>query len=123
MSKPEDVDSYIANSDERARPILEELRKLIKSAIPDVEEKISWGVPFYRYRGALGGFAVYRDHVSFGSGGSELPAEDRRALEASGYKTGKKTVQIRFDQEVPTAGITRIVEAQARRNAANAEAT
>lgn len=112
-----DVDSYIAGAAEVARPILEELRAIVKSTVPDVEEGISWGVPFYKHRGALAGFAVYTKHVSFGGAG-ELRRDDRKALEDDGYVTGKKTIQIRFDQTVPAAAITRIVEAQARSNEA-----
>ena len=115
--KPQDVDSYIAGATEDARPILEELRGVFRSVVPDVEEKISWGVPFYRHHGALGGYAVYKKHVSFGCD-SLLAEKEREALERAGYKTGKKTVQIAFGQKVPVAAIRRIVKAQARANEA-----
>jgi len=46
-----DVDEFIANSPEKTRPKLTELRKVIKSTIPAAEEGISWGVPFYKYKG------------------------------------------------------------------------
>ncbi len=113
-----DVDSFIANSSREARPILKELRRIITSTIPNVEEKISWGVPFYRYHGALGGYAAYKNHVSFGCGGSDLQSKDREMLEKKGYKTGKKTIQIKFDQKVPTAAIKQILKAEAKMNEA-----
>ena len=116
-SKPKDVDSYIANSDREARPKLEELRKIIKSTIPKVEEGISWGVPFYKYYGALAGFAAYKNHVSFGFA-DVLQSEDRKMLEEKGYITGKKTIQIKFDQKVPTTAIKQILKAQAKMNEA-----
>ena len=118
MAKPKDVDSYIANSASEARPILEELRKVIKSTVPDVEEGISWGVPFYRYHGALAGYAAYKNHVSFGVGTDVLQRNDRETLEKNGYKTGKKTIQIRFGQEVPTTAIEQILKAIAHTNEA-----
>jgi uncharacterized protein len=118
VAKPKDVDSYIANSANEARPILEELRKVIKSTVPDVEEGISWGVPFYRYHGALAGFAAYKNHVSFGVGADVLQGNDRETLEKKGYKTGKKTIQIRFGQEVPTTAIEQILAAIAQTNEA-----
>ena len=74
---------------------------LIRSIVPDVEEGISYGVPFYKHHGEFGGFAAYKGHVSFGFGSDVLEAEDRAALEAGGYKLGKGTMQIRFDQDVP----------------------
>jgi len=116
-SKPKDVDAYIANSDREARPNLEELRRIIKSTIPEAEEGISWNVPFYRYHGALAGLAVYKSHVSFGLA-AELQSEDRKTLEEKGYTTGKKTIQIKFDQEVPATEIKQILEAQAKTNEA-----
>lgn len=120
--KPKDVDSYIARSAVEARPILEELRAIFKSTLPDVEEKISWAVPFYSLHGAaLGGYAVYESHVSFGCAGV-LPAKDREALERKGYKTGKKTIRIRFDQEVPATAIEKILRAQAKINEAKQRA-
>ncbi|HUZ45069.1 MAG TPA: DUF1801 domain-containing protein [Terriglobia bacterium] len=118
MYKAKDVDAYIANSAAEARPKLAELRQIIQSTIPKAEEKISWGVPFYRYQGPLVGFATFTKHVSFGLGLSGLETKDREMLEKKGYKTGKKIIQIRFDQKVPAAAIRRILKAQAKMNEA-----
>jgi uncharacterized protein YdhG (YjbR/CyaY superfamily) len=118
MSKPKDVDSYIANSGREARPILKEIREIIISTIPKVEEGISWGVPFYKYHGELAGFAAYKKHVSFGFGAGVLQSKDRKMLEEKGYKTGKGTMQIKFDQEVPTTAIKQILKAKAKMNEA-----
>lgn len=118
MSKPEDVDSYIANSGREARPKIKEIRKIIKSTIPKVEEGISWGVPIYKYHGILAGFAVYKNHVSFGFGADVLKSKDREMLEKKGYKLGKGTIQIKFDQKVPTTAIKKILKAKAKMNEA-----
>jgi uncharacterized protein YdhG (YjbR/CyaY superfamily) len=115
MAKPKDVDAYIASAAPAARPLLHEVRKLITSTIPKAEEGISYGVPFYKYQGGLAGFAVYKNHVSFG-GADVLSSRDRELLEQSGYATGKKTVQIKFDQNVPAAALKRILKAQAQAN-------
>ena len=112
-----DVDSYIATSIEEARPHLKMLRKIITTTIPEAEEKISWGVPFYRYHGLLGGFAPFKNHVSFGLA-FVFESKDREMLEKKGYITGKKTVQIRYDQEVPTEEIKEILKAKAKMNEA-----
>ena len=118
MSKPKDVDSYIANSGREAYPILKEIREIIKSTIPKVEEGISWGVPFYKYHGELVGFATYKKHISFGFGAGVLQSKDRKMLEEKGYKTGKGTMQIKFDQKVPTTVIKKILKAKAKMNEA-----
>ena len=118
MSKPKDVDSYIANSGREARPILKEIREIIKSTIPKAEEKIWYGVPFYNYHGELAGFAVYKKHVSFGFGAGVLQSKDRKILEEKGYKIGKGTMKIKFDQKVPTTAIKKILKAKAEMNEA-----
>jgi len=117
-SKPKDVDSYIANADREARPKLEELRKIVKSTVPRADETISWGVPIYKYHGVLAGFAAYKSHVSFGFVAAVLQNEDRKTFEEKGYITGKKTLQIKFDQKVPTTAIKQILRAHAKMNEA-----
>ncbi len=119
MAKPKDVDSYIADAAPEARPILEELRKLFLTTVPKAEEKISWGVPFYRYHGEIGGFSAFKSHVSVGLSAEALGDDDRAALEAKDYKVLKATLQIRFDQKVPSAAIKRILKAKVKLNEAN----
>ena len=113
--KPENVDSYISNSANEAKPILKELREIIKSTVPEAEESINWNVPFYRYHGDLAGLAEYTKHVSFGLA-AVLQSGDRQILEEKGYKTGKKTIQIKFDQQVPATEIKQILKKQAKIN-------
>lgn len=115
--KTKDVDSYIASSPEEARPHLKELRKIITSSIPKVEEEISWGVPFYKYHGLLAGFSPFKNHVTFGLA-FVFESKYRKMLEEKGYTTGKKTVQIKFDQKVPTTAIKQIIKAKAKMNEA-----
>ena len=117
-AKARDVDAYIAGANPDARPHLEAVRKVILATIPGVEEGIGYGVPFYKYHGQLAGFAVYKNHVSFGVSAGVLQPRDREALEGKGYKTGTRTVQIRFDQKVPTATLRQVLKAQARINRA-----
>ena len=115
--KAKDVDEYIANSEPESRSTLKEIRKVIKSTIPKAEEGISWGVPFYKYHGLLAGFAVFKNHVSFGLAFA-LQNDVRKMLEKKGYKTGSKTVQIRFDQKVPATAIKQILKTKAKMNEA-----
>jgi uncharacterized protein YdhG (YjbR/CyaY superfamily) len=122
VSRPNDVDSYIAGSVREARPTLETIRGVIRATIPDAEEGISWGVPFYKYHGALAGFAAYKNHVSFGSAAA-LATKHRELLEGSGYVTGKKTVQVKFGQDVPAGAIEQILRAQAKANEAKSRSS
>ena len=61
------IDAYIAASAEFARPILEEIRKRVHAACPQVEETIKWGMPnFVHAGGILCGMAAFKQHASFG---------------------------------------------------------
>ncbi len=115
MTEQKDVDSYIAKSGDKARPILEEIRKIIKSAVPKTEEQINWGFPLYKYHGTLAHFAEYKKHVAIGFG-LDLQDKDRKMLEKNGYATGQKRIQIKFDQKVPAATIKQILKSQATIN-------
>jgi len=110
-----DVDSYITIAAQESRPVMEELRKIIKSTVPKVEESISWGVPFYRYEGLLCGFSVFKKHITFGLA-FVFEEEVRKALEEKGYATGKKTVQIKFEQKVPATIIKEMLKERAKIN-------
>ena len=114
-SKAKDVDRYIANSPEETRTVLREIRQIIKATLPEAEEGISWGVPFYKYHGVLAGFATYTNHISFGLAFA-LQDGDRSVLEKQGYETGKKTIQIRFDQKAPATTIKRMLKERAKIN-------
>jgi uncharacterized protein YdhG (YjbR/CyaY superfamily) len=121
-SKPQSVEAYIAACDDTARPTLNALRDLIRSTVPETVEKIWYGVPFYDHHGELAGFAAYKKHVSFGFGADALTARDRQALEEKGYKLGKGTLQIRFNQDLPAAQIQSILKAKAKLNEARTAA-
>lgn len=114
--KPKSVEEYIAASPMKARPIMNELRKIIKSSVPQVEEGISYGVPFYKYHGQFVGFAVYQNHVSFGVASHGLQNQLRGQLEKKGYRTGKKTIQIGFDQDIPIREIKQVLQITAQAN-------
>ena len=112
MTKPKDVDSYIANSHKEARPTLKELREIIKSTIPAAEEGISYNVPFYKFHGAHVGFSAFKNHATFGIGADVLQSKDRKMLKEKGYKTGKETIQIKYNQKVPTTAIKQLLKAK-----------
>src|ERR1700755_3476132 len=97
-SKAKTVDEFIAESPAEARPVLEKIRVVIKQAVPDVDETMGYGKPYYKYHGWMTGVTLYTKHlgVEIWDG---LSAKDREDLEAQGYKTGSKNFQIQFSQE------------------------
>lgn len=80
------IDSYIANSAEFARPILEHLRAVVHAACPDVEETMKWSFPHFQYNGMLCSMASFKAHCTFGFWKGELliEAADAKTREAMG---------------------------------------
>lgn len=116
MKKFEDVDAYIAKASKEAQPTLIKLRRLIKDVLPKCEEKIWYNVPFYFICGEVVGFAVLKKHVSVGMGPAVMTETEREKFEAAGYHTGKGTFQIKFDQEIPTEHLKRLLKAKVKLN-------
>ncbi|WP_117884218.1 iron chaperone [Aureibaculum luteum] len=119
MKKAKTVEEYIANSDQKSQPIMEQLQEIIKSSFPEAEERIAWNVPNYKLNGVLTGFAAYSKHVSLGFSEGGLSDEERKKFEDNGYITGKGTVQIKFNQEVPTKIIKETLKTHAKLNTEN----
>jgi uncharacterized protein YdhG (YjbR/CyaY superfamily) len=116
-SKAKTIDEFIAESPAETRAHLEQLRTIIKSAVPDVEETMGYGKPYYKYHGWMTGVTLYTKHlgVEIWDG---LSDSDREELEKLGHKTGSKNFQIKYDQQIPVEVLTRLVQAQAKRNEA-----
>jgi uncharacterized protein YdeI (YjbR/CyaY-like superfamily) len=61
------IDAYIARQADFARPILEHLRRLVHAAVPEAEETIKWGMPFFTLKGRpLANMAAFKAHAAFG---------------------------------------------------------
>ena len=116
-SKAKTVNEFVLEAPVEARPVLEHIRSIVKAAVPEVDETMGYGKPYYKYHGWMTGVTLYKKHlgVEIWDG---LSDSDRSELEARGHKTGSKNFQIHYDQEVPADILTRLVKAQARRNEA-----
>jgi uncharacterized protein YdeI (YjbR/CyaY-like superfamily) len=61
------IDAYIARQADFARPILQHLREAVRSACPEAEETIKWGMPHFTHKGQiLAGMAAFKAHATFG---------------------------------------------------------
>ncbi len=78
-----EVDAYIEQAPEFARPILERLRAAFHAGCPEIEERLKWGMPSFEYKGLLGGMAAFRKHVTYGFWKSRLIEDFERTVGAS----------------------------------------
>jgi uncharacterized protein YdeI (YjbR/CyaY-like superfamily) len=58
------VDEYIAKAPQFAKPVLTHIRKVIHSAIPEVEESIKWSAPAFEYKGMIGIMASFKEYCA-----------------------------------------------------------
>jgi uncharacterized protein YdhG (YjbR/CyaY superfamily) len=107
------VAEYLSRVPEPARGTLKKVRAAIRAAAPKgATEAISYGMPMFRYKGQLVGYAAFAKHCSLFPGGIVDEFKD----ELEGYKTSKGTIQFPVDKPLPAALIKKLVKFSAARN-------
>lgn len=93
------IDEFISNYPEDTQAILQEIRQVIKSVVPDAKEKISYGIPTFELDGKnLVHFSAYEKHVGFYPGSGGIAAFQEQLKE---YETSKGTVRFPIDKPMP----------------------
>ena len=109
------VDEYLARVPEPSAGTLKHIRKVIQSVVPkETTEVISYGIPMFKFRGMLVGYAAFKKHCSLFPTGSGVL--DQFAKELEGHRTSKGTIQFPPDTPLPDALIKKIVRARVREN-------
>ena len=113
--KAVDVETYLARCPEPHRTTLEKLRATIRSVVPkETTEAISYGMPSFRYKGGLVGYAAFKEHCSFFPMSGRLVEEFADELKA--YKTSKGTIQFPADKPLPAPLVKKMVKARVVQN-------
>jgi uncharacterized protein YdhG (YjbR/CyaY superfamily) len=102
------IDDYIAAVSPDVRPILEELRTLIQSTVPDATETISYQMPAFKLGRTFIYFAAFKKHI-----GIYPPLKADKALEKDLriYRNEKGNLRFPLDQPMPYELIRRVVVA------------
>jgi uncharacterized protein YdhG (YjbR/CyaY superfamily) len=109
------VDDYLARVPEPARGTLGKIRAAIRLVVPaEATEQLSYGVPAFRYKGALVAYAAFKRHCSFFPMQASLIDEMKEELQ--GYRTSKGTLQFPVDQPLPAALVKKMVKARILEN-------
>ena len=103
------VDEYLdkqASASQKA--VLEHIRKLIHQLVPDVEEKISYGIPCFNYKGTyLIYFAAFKKHMSL------YPVTDDMIKDLGDklaeFRAGRGTLRFTEDKPIPDALLKKII--------------
>jgi uncharacterized protein YdhG (YjbR/CyaY superfamily) len=117
---PKDIDEYLAGVPEPARTTLNKVRATIRSAAPaEATEIITYGIPAFRYNGALVGFAAFSKHCSFFPMNSALIKAF--AKELKGFETSKGTIRFPADKPLPAALVKKMVRVRVAENEAKSK--
>src|SRR5258708_3275067 len=115
MQAISDVDQYIANAPKDVQKKLKELRAAIKITAPKAEERISYGMPYYGYKGRLAYFAYAKTHI-----GLYLtpPILEDFKKELEPYSTSTATIRFPLSEELPINLIKKLLQARVKLNLA-----
>ena len=111
--RPQTVDEYIAGAPKDVRAKLKDMRRAIKSVARKAEEKISYSMPYYGYKGRLAYFAYAKKHIGL----YVMPPVVRsHAKDLKGYETLMATVRFPLDKKMPIALVKKLVRAGMKNN-------
>jgi uncharacterized protein YdhG (YjbR/CyaY superfamily) len=105
------VDEYIASQPKAAQRTLEQVRRIIRKAIPGADEVISYQIPAYKLHGrTVLYFAGWKQHYSLYPFTDPLIAAFKRKLVAPIEVNNKGTIRFPLSDPVPA----KLIEAVAR---------
>jgi uncharacterized protein YdhG (YjbR/CyaY superfamily) len=114
---PRAVDAYLATLPKAERESFEALRTLIKEAIPQVEERVSYGTTVMFSLGRdLVGFVSQPKHLSFFTASPKLAQAMKHEITKT-HKVSGATIHFSPGHPLPTGLVTKILRARVRENA------
>ena len=103
--KPRTIDEYIAVQRDAVQPKLRELRQILRAAVPEAEERISWSMPTWWKGQNLIHFAAAKKHIGLYPGGE---ATTVFAEELTDFDVSKGTIRLPWESELPAELIAKI---------------
>ncbi len=113
MKKPGSVDDYIAAQPPPAQKLLSELRQIIKQEAPQAEEKLSYGMPYYRLGKRLFYLGSFKNHVSLFAMPSAIKKFHK---ELESYGTTKAAIHFPLGKPMDKALVRKIVKFRVKEN-------
>lgn len=113
MKTVKDVDDYIALAPKEVQDKLKEFRATIKTAAPSAQELISYGMPFYYYKGRLVYFGLSKKHIGLYI---PTPVVEEHKTELKDYETTKATVRFPLDKKLPLMLIKKLIKVRVKKN-------
>ena len=110
---PQDVAAYIAAFPRSVQTVLKRVRSIIRKAVPDAEEAISYQIPAYKLHGRpVLYFAAWKEHYSVYPSSARLVSAFKDKL--SRYEVSKGTIRFPLSEPVPARLIDGIAKCRAK---------
>jgi uncharacterized protein YdhG (YjbR/CyaY superfamily) len=119
MASAKTVDDYINQFPPKVRNALQGLRRTIRAAAPDAEERIGYGMPGFRQNGWLVFFGGFKDHCSFFPASKDIIQSHKKELKSFETKAG--TIHFTPEHTLPVALVKKIVKERLKENELAAE--
>jgi uncharacterized protein YdhG (YjbR/CyaY superfamily) len=114
------VDQYLARVPQPARGTLNKVRAAIRSVVPEeATETISYGIPMFKYKGLLFGYAAFSKHCSLFPTSMAVIKTFKKELKA--FETSKGTIRFPQDKPLPAALVKKMVKARLAEKERNAD--
>jgi uncharacterized protein YdhG (YjbR/CyaY superfamily) len=113
MEKQTTIDEYIAAYPADVQEVLQKVREVVQTAVPQATEAISYGMPTFKLQGNLVHFGAFKSHLGFYPVPSGL---EQFKEELAQYKGGKGSVQFPYNQPIPYELIGKIAQFRAAEN-------
>ncbi len=113
MKPIKNVDEYITLAPKAVQGKLKEFRKIIQESAPNALEKISYGMPYYGYKGRLAYFAYFKKHIGLYI---SPPIVEEHKSKLRDYETAKATVRFPLNKKLPGALIKKLIKARIKKN-------
>ena len=105
--KIETIDQYIDEQEDVAKPHLNEVRRVLREALPDAQERISWSMPTLWKGRNLIHFAASKKHLGLYPGGEATTVFADRLAD---YDVSKGTIRLPYDRPLPAELIADIAK-------------
>jgi uncharacterized protein YdhG (YjbR/CyaY superfamily) len=116
VNTPRDVEDYLARVPTIQRKALEQLRRTIKSIVPDAVEVISYQIPTFKLNGRmLVSYAAFNEHCSFFPGAGPV---DAHGDDLKSFVTSKGTVRFTPEKPLPAVLVKKLVRTRIKLNEA-----
>ncbi len=112
-AKPATVDAYIAGFPPDVQEILRTIQATVRQALPEADEKISYGMPAFAQHGMVIYYAAFQKHIGIYP---PVKGDAKLQTDIARYRGPKGNLQLPLSEPIPYDLIARIAIARLHEN-------